>query len=200
MCFNNVRRSLASTSKHRRVRQRADDAYHKNAERMIEKYAKKAKIHDFRVGEYASVSISRIDRAATDLQHLPCIIVEVIGKAQCMYRLRCRYGVLRSCFHAGDLEPFNGTYNIPLNGWEDQSRISLREAACLQTPGNAFVKNRCNCKSGGCTTLRCHCKKVGIDCSTHTLPQRSILLQQAQRASQTQKGRGLQQELCLPKR
>ena len=134
---------------------------------MKEKYAKKTKIHDFRVGEYASVRIPRIDRAATDLQRLPCIIVEVIGKAQCMYRLRCRYGVLRSCFHAGDLEPFSGTYNISLNGWEDQPRITLREAARHQSPWNAFMKNRCNCKSSGCTTLRCHCKKMGINCSTH---------------------------------
>ena len=134
---------------------------------MQQKHAKKSKIHTFQVGEYASLRIPRIDRASTDLQRLPCVVVQVIGKAQSMYRLRCKHGVLRTCFHAGDMEPFSGTYQIPVDGWEDQPKVTLREAARQQSPWNSFTKNRCNCKPGTCDTQRCHCKKTGIKCSTH---------------------------------
>ena len=161
------KKPLATISKHQHVRQKANEAYLKNAQKMQRKHAKNAKIHVFTVGEYASVRIPRIDRTATDLQRLPCIIVEVIGKAQSMYRLRCKHGVISTCFHAGDLEPFSGTYNIPVEGWQDETRITLREAARQQSPWNSFTKNRCNCKPGTCDTRRCYCKKRGIECSTH---------------------------------
>ena len=166
-CVYTLQKPLATMAKHLNVRQKADAAYHESAERMKRKYAKRTNIHTFGVGEYASLRIPRIDRAATDLQRLPCVIVQVIGKAQAMYRLRCKYGVLSTCFHAGNLESFSGTYNISVDGWESQPRISLREAARQQAPWNSFTKNRCNCQPGACDTRKCHCKKKGIECSTH---------------------------------
>ena len=90
----------------------------KNAERIKQKHSKYSKTHKYEVGEYAGLRIPRIDRSSTDLQRLPCIIVEVIGKAQSMYRLRCKFGILQTCFHAGDLEPFKATYDIPVEGWQ----------------------------------------------------------------------------------
>ena len=142
-------------------------AYRRNAERMKLKHSKRSKTHKFEVGEFASLRIPRIDRSSTDLQRLPCVIVQVLGKAQTMYRLRCKYGVLQTCFHAGDLEQFKGTHRIPVNGWEQQARVTVREAARHASPWNSFTKNRCNCKPGTCDTRKCHCKKTGIECSTH---------------------------------
>ena len=134
---------------------------------MIQKHLKYSKTHKFEVGEYASLRIPRIDRSSTDLQRLPCVIVEVIGKAQSMYRLRCKFGILQTCFHAGDLEPFKAKYDIQVEGWQEQPQLTLREAARRQAPWKPFTKNHCNCKPGTCETRRCYCKKAGIDCSTH---------------------------------
>ena len=86
------------------------------------KCSKRVKTHTFAVGEYASLRIPRIDRTSTDLQRLPCVVVQVLGKAQEMYRLRCKYG---TCFRAGDLESFKGSYGIPVKEWENQPRITL---------------------------------------------------------------------------
>ena len=47
--------------------------------------------------------------------------VEVVGKAQVMYHLRSNFGVLKVCYHAGDLEGNSDTYNIPVVGWEKRN-------------------------------------------------------------------------------
>ena len=75
------------------------------------------------------VKTSRIDRASTDPQRLSCVVVEVVGKAQATYCLRCKFGVLKCCYHAGDLEVYSGSYSIPVSGWEEAPQISLRETA-----------------------------------------------------------------------
>ena len=111
--------------------------------------------------------IPRIDHASTDLQPLPCVIIQVISKGQRIYRIQSKHGVLRTCSHASNLEPFAGTYSIPTSGWQNEKKITLREAARLQSPWNTFTKNRCKCKPGTCNSRRCHCKKTAIECSTH---------------------------------
>ena len=158
---------LATLKKHKAVREKADLAYRQSAERMQRKHSQQHKVRIFNVGESASLHIPRIDRAATDVQRLPCVIVQVVGKAQTMYRLRCASGVLARCYTAGDLEPFTSGYNISVDDWEDDPRISLREAARKQAPWNAFTGNKCNCRQGAGDSKRCHCKKMGIDCSSH---------------------------------
>ena len=100
-------------------------AYKKNANRMKLRHAKQHKVREFTVGESVSVRVPRIDRASTDPQRLPCIVVEVVGKAQAVYRLRSKYGVLKVCYHAGDLEGYSGKYDIPVAGWEEAQRITL---------------------------------------------------------------------------
>ena len=160
-----LQKPLATFPKHRLVREKAHAAYTKNAERMIRKHAKNVK---FAVGDYGSLRIPRIDRTCTDLQRLPCVVVKVIGKAQTMYyRLRCKHGVLATCFHASDLEPFEASYGIPVDGWVWEPRISVREAARLQSPWNSFTKSQCQCKANACDTRRCYCRKNGIECSSH---------------------------------
>ena len=107
------------------------------------KHVKKRKVREFTVGEFVSLRIPRIDRASTDVHRLPCVVVEVVGKVQVMYRLRSKLGVLKVCYHAGDLEGYSGTYNIPVAGWEEAQQIPLREAAKLSSPWNVFSGNRC---------------------------------------------------------
>ena len=97
----------------------------------------------------------------------PCVIVQVVGKAHNLYCLHCASGVLARSYRACDLEPFTSGYCIPVNDWENDPRISLREAAQNQAPWNAFTGNKCNCRQGGCESERCHCKKIGIKCSSH---------------------------------
>eukprot|EP00731_Ephydatia_muelleri_P035403 Em0120g9a len=106
--FVGRRKQLATIEKHRLVREKADMNYMKTALKMQEKFSKMHKVREFRVGEYVSVRIPRIDRSCTDLLRLPCIVVEVVGKAQSLHRLRCKSGVIQRCYQAGDLEPYRG--------------------------------------------------------------------------------------------
>ena len=65
---------------HLSLRQKADEAYGENANRMKLKHAKQKKVREFTAGEYVSVYVPRIDRASTDPQWLPCVVVEVVGR------------------------------------------------------------------------------------------------------------------------
>ena len=91
-------------------------------------------------------------------------MVGIIGKAQQLYRLRCKDGVLKSCLPASELELYEGKFKS--DGWGDKG-ITLREAAKLQAPWNTFTGNICKCKPGSCSTKICRCRKNGIDCSSH---------------------------------
>ena len=116
-------RVLATTEKHLPVRQIADKEYLKNANRMMVKYNLKHKVKEFHVEDCVTVRIPRIDRASTDPNRLPCIIVQVIGTARAMYHLRCKSGVLNKCYSACDLG--EGNYNLSVKGWERSTRVSL---------------------------------------------------------------------------
>ena len=159
------KKPLSTMKKHLGVRKRADEVYKRNANRMKLKHAKRNKVREFTVGQSVSVRVPRIDRASTDPQRLPCVVVEVVGKAQAMYRLRSKFGVLKVCYHAGDLEGYSCKYDISVDGWEEAERITLREAAKLSSPWNVFTGNKCNCSSG-CDSRKCPCKKKAIDCSS----------------------------------
>jgi len=112
-----MKKPLATLSKHRNVRKKADILYQINAERMKHKHSLVHKVKKFAVEESVGLRIPRIDWTTTDVHRLPCVIVKVVGKAQDMYCLRCCSGVLDKCYRADELEPFAGSYNIPANGW-----------------------------------------------------------------------------------
>jgi len=82
--------SLATTQKHRQLREEADKHYRLNAERMKLKYskAKRKKVLTFSEGDFVSVRIPRIDRSSTDFHRLPCVVVERLGSSFYLYRLR----------------------------------------------------------------------------------------------------------------
>lgn len=79
---------------------------------------------------------------------------------------RCDHGVLNVCYSPSELEEFVGCLNCSVEGWEDVSRVSLREAARKHAPWNAFVANACKCTTG-CVTRKCRCMRQGISCSSH---------------------------------
>ena len=93
------------------------------------------------------------------------MVVKTVGKAQELYRLQCKSGVLKNCFNTGDLQPFSGEFRIPVDGWQDQPQVTLRSASMEQSARNVFTSNRCNCHS--CDNKRCSCKRAKIACSTH---------------------------------
>ena len=43
----------------------------------------------FSVGNFVSVKIPMIDRTPTDLHRVPSVVVEILGKENHLYRLRC---------------------------------------------------------------------------------------------------------------
>jgi len=94
--------SLATTQKHRQLREEADKHYRLNAERMKLKYskAKRKKVLTFSEGDFVSVRIPRIDRSSTDFHRLPCVVVERLGSSFYLYRLRYlpSYTVLKFWF------------------------------------------------------------------------------------------------------
>ena len=124
------------------IREKADIAYRSNAKRMCLKHLKQCQVEVFTVGQSVSVRIPRIDRASTVLQRLPCVVVQQVGKAQAMYRLRCQSGVLKHCYTASDLEPYSGSYDMSPDNWEKLPRVTLREAARNQAPWNVFQGNK----------------------------------------------------------
>ena len=159
---------LATVEKHLKVHEKANDAYLATAKQMTKKYSKQHKVKEFLVGENASLRIPRIDRTCSDMLRLPCVIVQISGEHHSLYRLRCSSGVLQRCYRADDLEPFKGDYySIPVDGWEVQPIVTLKEAASKQSPWNSFTVNKCNCKPGTCESRRCRCKKNEIECSSH---------------------------------
>ena len=155
---------LATVEKHLKVHEKANDAYLATAKRMTKKYSKQHKVKEFLVGENASLRIPRIDRTCSDMLRLPCVIVQISGEHHSLYRLRCSSGVHQRCYRADDLEPFKGGYSIPVDGWEVQPIVTLKEAASKQSPWNSFTVNKCNCKPGTCESRRCRCE---IECSSH---------------------------------
>ena len=159
-------RVLATTKKHSAIRQQADRAYLNNIQRMKGRFAKKTKekINIFEVGDYVSVRIPHEDRTSTDVNRLPCVVVQVIGKSQSLYRLRCRKGTIKTCFRASELEYFEGCFSLSVTGWKKEQMISLREAA--RNIWNVFNENRCQCTTK-CDSKRCKCRRSRISCSSH---------------------------------
>eukprot|EP00731_Ephydatia_muelleri_P000988 Em0001g988a len=150
----------------REIRIKADRKYLSSAKKMAERYNKQHSTLSFVIGESVSVRIPRIDRASSDLSRLPCVVVDIVGGDQSLYRLRCQHGVLNVCYTAGELEKFNGSVVCTEENWQNQRFISLREAARKQAPWNHFVSNACKCKTG-CLNRKCQCVRKNISCSTY---------------------------------
>ena len=107
--------------------------------------------------------IPRIDRASTDPNRLPCIIVQVIGTACAMYRLRCKSGVLNKCYSACDLEFFEGNFYLSVKGcYSCVTSSSFKRKYAME----CIFKEQVQVQAG-CSTQRCPCKKNKIECTSH---------------------------------
>ena len=94
---------------------------------MKDRYNKK-KVRTFKVGDAVSVRIPRIDRAATDLHHLPCIVVARHRNKHFQYRLQCKYGLLKNSHPESKLEAFAGAQQMSnIHNWEEAPVVSLHE-------------------------------------------------------------------------
>ena len=60
---------------------------------MAERYNKQHSTLSFVIGESVSLRIPRIDRASSDLSRLPCVVVDIVGGDQSLYRLRYDIGI-----------------------------------------------------------------------------------------------------------
>eukprot|EP00731_Ephydatia_muelleri_P002138 Em0001g2138a len=134
--------ALSTSLKHKKIRIKADRKYLSSAKKMAERYNKQHSTLSFVIGESVSVRIPGIDRASSDLSRLPCVVVEIVGGDQSLYRLRCQHGVLNVCYTAGELEKFNGSVVCTEENWQNQRFISLREAARKQASWNHFQCDR----------------------------------------------------------
>ena len=133
---------------------------------MVNKYSKQHVIHTFTVGDYATLRMPWIDLASTVLQRLACV-VDIFGNTQCMYCLRCSAGVIQRNYHAGDLALFTEDFSIPVEGWVNEARVTLWDAAKKKAPWNVFTANKGSFRGDSCNNLWCHCMKNKIECSTH---------------------------------
>ena len=52
---------------------------------------------------------------------------------------RCKYGVINNLYPVSKLEEYTGHLPFHVDGWEKEKKISLREAASLQSPWNHFI-------------------------------------------------------------
>ena len=131
------------------------------------------RVHIFKKGDIFYLRIPRIDRAATDLHRLPCIVVQRVGKKHYLYKLQCEHGILNKCFPGGELEAHTGSFEVTKNR-KFATRISLREAAKKSNPGNAYYGTFCSCK-GNYSGKRCSCQIARKPCSTRCHSGRSCL-------------------------
>ena len=87
----------------------------------------------------------------------------MIGRGVHICICRCEYGVLKKCYGEGDMELYSGKLELIVEGWQSAPLLSLREAARLLNPHNAFHGSTCNCKSG-CTGRKCTCRQKSAPC------------------------------------
>ena len=121
---------------------------------------------------FLCVCHAKIDRSATDLRRLPCIIVERHGTKQFRYRLQSKYGILEKFLPGGELEAYGST--VQVGSVQDAPVVSLREAAKSANPTSVYYGSTCNCKKG-CSGKQCSCKKAEKFCTSRCHSGRSCM-------------------------
>ena len=95
--------------------------------------AKKKKVEKMKVGDYVCIHSGLLGE-----RHLPCRIVRDLGNR---YQLYCPKGVLTNSFSGSELDvPPSKCASIPLHGWRQAPRISLRSLA-----RDVAVTEHCDC-------------------------------------------------------
>ena len=78
---------LGNLRKHLKFHLEADQKYQQNAERIQMKYCKSKhrKVKNFKLDDFVSIKIPRIDRASTDIHRLLCEVIERLGLMHHLY-------------------------------------------------------------------------------------------------------------------
>ena len=120
-------------SKHENVRLETEVFYRKNAEKMKLKYSKGKRIMtvDIKNGDLATVRIPKIDRSCTDQPRMIVKVIDIKGDKDKLFKLQCKHGILDGWYRAGELMPFESTYNYEFTC---TNSVGLREAARRENP------------------------------------------------------------------
>lgn len=120
---------------------------------------------EFSVGECVKISIPKIDRNSTDRIFLFCKIINILGND--MFQLSCQFGIIEICYSSAELEPLENQDIPELSGALPTNRISLREAARMQSVFNEDNSSVCICNCNkGCKNKVCPCKKKSSNCTS----------------------------------
>jgi polycystin 1L2 len=165
---NDRDRRLGTSARHVKRRKRALVHYEQAAQNQIKKQTrnKRVRLQAHVVGDYVTVRVPHQDRTSSDLPRLPAIIVEVQGTKRFSYRLRSLHGIIDRLYDENNLEKFSGRIEgLDENNWENDNKISLREAARLARAGNGGpVTGYCKCRKGCRLSKNCSCVQSGAEC------------------------------------
>ena len=132
------------------------------AAKMEKKYnsSKRVKIENFNLGDAVTVRVPPEDRGPCDQQRVPGVIVKISNGS---HKIRTKYGVLKIQYRTDELER-HAVKDVSVDGWENDTVISLREAA------RKFNLRRndvavCKCKSG-CDNKKCRCFRGNLKCTS----------------------------------
>ncbi|XP_057293463.1 uncharacterized protein LOC130622082 [Hydractinia symbiolongicarpus] len=165
---------VTTMNRHKKVRQPASKNIKCAQNIMKVRFEKKHKSRKayFVVGDNVSVRIPPKDRTSTDLLRLPCVVIEVTGEKMKYYKLLSEFGVLNCTYRAGDLEKYEGHFDINVEEAENKC-ISLRSASIMTNSRNITkTASRCMCHTS-CLIGKCRCLKRKRTCSSKCHPEQS---------------------------
>ena len=153
-----------SCPKRKAIREKVQKRALENAEKMIDKYAKKKRIRlmNFKVGQSVSVKIPKADRSSSDVRRLPCEVISVKGGTQQLYELACVHGTLDRLVSASDIMPYPSRVKVEKS--KLKTKISIRTAASKSSVITKSVFS-CHCKKG-CKNATCQCRKADMLCTS----------------------------------
>ena len=155
-----------STSRHKRIREDAEEVYRHTANVQLTKYISRCckRQRVYVVGDIIGLKVSDVDRTNTSSTILPCKIISSTGQnADSLYNVATMNGIIQQGFQSAtflDLTSSNFASLRNLNT-DTLPSISFIQACQLYTKFKSADTCKCN---GNCNTNRCYCKKKGRKC------------------------------------
>lgn len=162
------------TTAHAKVRRTARTAYMETARRQQDRHVKQTqRLHkEYAVGQTVGVRISSVDRTNTDGKLIPCKVLKKDDRSRTPYQVYSAAGIIRTHFSALDLADMRTVFFPAL---EQADPATLEEVTLIRASRenskwqNPTAGSTCHCK-GTCATLRCQCRKAGLQCATKCHP------------------------------
>ncbi len=161
--------TIEKLSKANEIRTKVNARQDKCAAKMIKQHdhRKNKTTTEFKLGDYVSVLIPRIDRGGSDLPRIPGVVHKKSGEKDFRYQVKTIYGVLDKYLRTCDLEKYNGLVETDAN---KNNSITLREAARLASNRAMDLSEavvNCNCNGSCVNDGRCRCFKGNKLCNSH---------------------------------